>query len=158
MSVFDDNPNALSTEEQHRLGWHSTPSKFCTECERQEADSATQTELKALRAWKEHASEYLIRLSHLTGYRPPLTTFDIGQPDFGLLERGIEAHIAKVRELAQRVVKLEEAAKAVKLRIIYVGHPKEPWRGERGVHKFLGDDGPDWSRELGLIEEALKPE
>ena len=40
--------------------------------------------------------------------------------------------------------KMQEALIAVKIRMVFIGHPKEP----------MNEDGPDWSKEIKLMEDA----
>lgn len=50
---------------------------------------------------------------------------------------------------------LREVLRHVKVRISFVGHPGEPWRGDRTRHELLGDHGPDWSDVIERIERVL---
>lgn len=61
-------------------------------------------------------------------------------------------------KLASALAALEVARAAlvdVKVRVSYIGHPQEPWRGNPERTYFLGESGPDWSVACASVEKAL---
>jgi hypothetical protein len=78
-------------------------------------------------------------------------------------------HATEAEKLKARVLELEqerddhsadatalrEVLRHVKIRIAFVGHPGEPWRGDRSRHELLGENGPDWSDVVERIERVL---
>lgn len=64
------------------------------------------------------------------------------------LESTHEEIVAVVNKLIKRANchdELLDACKAIKLRIAFIGHPNEP----------KNENGPDWSKEIGLLEQAI---
>ena len=60
--------------------------------------------------------------------------------------RSINCYEREIKDLEQQRDDLLAACKATKLRIAFIGLPSEP----------MNEDGPDWSREVALIEAAIK--
>lgn len=50
---------------------------------------------------------------------------------------------------------MREVLREVKIRIAFIGHPGEPWRGTRGSSQVIGENGPDWGDVCERIDRAL---